>query len=124
MDILFNKTVNMLSSMLDYRSKRHPVILSNVANIDTAGYKPSDLTFRNELSRTQQIEMTATDPAHISKKNKKAGAVPFEMKTSDENVKLDTEMANLAENHLMYNTTVEMLARKFRGINTVLKETK
>jgi flagellar basal-body rod protein FlgB len=124
MNILFNKTVNMLTGMLDYRSKRHPVILSNVANVDTAGYKPSDLTFRNELSRTQQIEMTATDPVHISKKNKKPGAVPFEMKTSDENVKLDTEMANLAENHLMFNTTVEMLARKFRGINTVLKETK
>ena len=37
---------------------------------------------------------------------------------------IDTEMANLAENNLMYNMTVEMLARKFRGLNTVLKETK
>jgi len=25
---------------------------------------------------------------------------------------------------LMYNLTVEMLARKFKGLNTVLKETK
>jgi flagellar basal-body rod protein FlgB len=139
MDILFNKTVNMLSSMLDYRSKRHPVILSNVANIDTAGFKPSDMAFQNELSRSNKVQLTATDtahiqskqrqmtttdPAHITRKDSKPGAVPFEMITSDENVKLDTEMANLAENHLMYNTTVEMLARKFRGINTVLKETK
>jgi flagellar basal-body rod protein FlgB len=39
-------------------------------------------------------------------------------------VVIDTEMVNLSENQLMYNMTVDMLSRKFRGINTVLKETK
>jgi flagellar basal body rod protein FlgB len=33
-------------------------------------------------------------------------------------------MVNLAENHLMYNTAVELLARKFKSLNTVLKEVK
>ena len=68
--------------------------------------------------------MTTTVPGHIGRKDNKNSPVSFEMKTSEEKVKIDTEMANLAENHLMYNTTIDMLARKFRGINTVLKETK
>jgi flagellar basal-body rod protein FlgB len=124
MDILFNKTMDLLSGMLDYRSKRHKIILSNIANIDTDDFKPSDISFNSEFGKTSSLQMTTTDSRHIGPKETKSGAVSFEINTSDEKVKIDTEMANLAENHLMYNMTVDMMARKFRGINTVLKETK
>lgn len=122
MDILFNKTMQKLSSMLDYRSARHKVILSNVANIDTEGFKPSDVSFKQTLGNTNAIQLTTTDPGHIGRKE--SGTAPVEVITSEEKVNIDTEMANLAENQLMYNFTVDMLSRKFRGINTVLKETK
>lgn len=124
MDILFNKTMDLLSGMLDYRSKRHKIIVSNIANIDTEDFKPSDISFKTEFEKTSSIQMTTTDPGHMGWMGSKNGPVSFEIKTSEEKVKIDTEMANLAENHLMYNMTVDMLARKFRGINMVLKETK
>jgi flagellar basal-body rod protein FlgB len=124
MDILFNKTMDLLSGMLDFRSKRHKIILSNIANIDTDDFKPSDISFNSEFGKTSSLQMTTTDSRHIGPKETNSSAVSFEIKTSDEKVKIDTEMANLAENHLMYNMTVDMMARKFRGINTVLKETK
>jgi len=122
MDILFNKTMNLLSGMLDYQSKRHKIIISNIANIDTEGFKPSDISFKQALGKTNSIQMATTDPGHIGREG--SGAGPIEVTTSEENVKIDKEMANLAENQLMYNMTVDMLSRKFRGINTVLKETK
>jgi len=37
---------------------------------------------------------------------------------------MDHEMASLAENQLMYNLTIELLARKFRGLSNVLREAK
>ena len=122
MDILFNKTMNMLSGMLDYRSKRHKVIISNVANIDTEGFKPSDISFKQALGKANSIQVATTDPGHIGRKE--GGAAPVEVITSEENVKIDKEMANLAENQLMYNFTVDMLSRKFKGIKTVLTEAK
>jgi flagellar basal-body rod protein FlgB len=124
MDILFNKTMNLLSGMLDYRSKRHKIIVSNIANIDTEGFKPSDISYQNASGKTSSIQMTTTDPGHIGRKDNNDSSVSFDIHTSEEKVKIDTEMANLAENHLMYNMTIDMLARKFRGINTVLKETR
>jgi flagellar basal-body rod protein FlgB len=124
MDGLFNKTIDLLSGMLSYRSKRHNVIVSNISNIDTAGFKPSELSFKNELKGANALEMTATSPRHIVHSKDSVSSVDYEIKTSERAVKIDTEMANLAENHLMYNTTIEMLARKFRGLQTVLKETK
>lgn len=122
MDILFNKTMNMLSGMLDFRSTRHKIITSNIANIDTEGFKPSDISFKQALGKTNALQMATTAPGHIGRKECGDGSV--EVITSDKAVKIDTEMANLAENQLMYNMTVDMLSRKFRGINTVLKETK
>lgn len=123
MNFLFDKNINLLSGMLDYRTKRHPLIVSNITNLDTPGFKPSDMTFESELDRKKKVQMIMTDPGHIAPKGK-SGPISYEATTSDKDVKLDTEMGNLAENHLLHNMTVEMLARKFRSLNTVLKETK
>ena len=122
MNILFNKTMNMLAGMLDYRSARHKIISSNVANIDTEGFKPSDISFKQELGKANAIQIQTTDPAHLG--HRSSGAGPLEIITSEGKVQVDTEMANLAENQLMYNITAEMLSRKIRTINTVLKEAK
>jgi len=124
MDALFNKTMNMLSGMLDYRTKRHKIIVSNITNMDAFDFKPSDISFKNEFVKADTLVMTTTAPGHIARRKDTVNSADYEIKTSEEKANIDTEMANLAENHLMYNTTVEMLARKFRGINTVLKETK
>ena len=124
MDALFSKTVNLLSGMLDYRAKRHTVILSNISNLDTPDFKPSDVSFKAELERADRLTVTQTDPGHIPLRRNAPDAGRYDIEVSDKNVQVDTEMANLAENHLMYNMTVEMLARKFKGLGTVLREAK
>jgi flagellar basal-body rod protein FlgB len=124
MDALFNKTMNMLAGMLSYRDKRHTVIVSNITNMDTSGFKPSDVSFKNEFGKSDALVMKTTSSKHIMSRNDAANSIDYEIKTSEETAKIDTEMANLAENNLMYNTTIEMLARKFKGLETVLKETK
>ncbi|MCK4469567.1 MAG: flagellar basal body rod protein FlgB, partial [Desulfobacterales bacterium] len=113
MDALFGKTIEMLSAILDFRSERHKVIASNIANIDTPNYRPKDIVFKEELKAL----ISNDDGVRIDKAD-------FEVIDSGERVNLDSEMAKLAENNLMHNLTVELLARKFRGLNTVLKETK
>jgi flagellar basal-body rod protein FlgB len=124
MDILFNKTMKMLENMMDYRTKRHQIISSNITNIDTADFKPSDISFQEQVTKAGKLPMTTTDPKHIPHHFNDKQTLDYEITQSDEKVVIDKEMSNLAENHLMYNTTVEMLARKFRGLETVLKEAK
>jgi flagellar basal-body rod protein FlgB len=124
MDALFSKTVNLLSNMLDYRAKRHTVIVSNISNLDTPNFKPSEVSFKAALDRADQLTVTRTDPGHIPLRRNAPDAGRYDIQTSGKNVQVDTEMANLAENHLMYNMTVELLARKFNGIKTVLREAK
>jgi flagellar basal-body rod protein FlgB len=125
MDGLFSKTFDLLSNMLDFRAERHKVINSNIANLDTPGYKPSTIDFKENLdeimNESRSLEMVATHQGHMKPEGNGGG---FQVSQAGDKVEIDKEMADLAENNIMYNATVEMLARKLRGLNTVLKETK
>ena len=126
MEALFGKTYQLLSNMLDYRSSRHQVITSNVTNLDTPGFKPKDLKFPEELKKEMNsapASLVRTDPRHIASQKNSTGK-KYEVVETGEKVNIDTEMMNVSENNLMYNLTVELLARKFSGLDTVLKETK
>ncbi|MBA4397633.1 MAG: flagellar basal body rod protein FlgB [Syntrophus sp. (in: bacteria)] len=124
MEKLFNQMINNLAGMIDVRAQQHRVILSNVANLDTPGFKASELNFDNELRSAKNVGMARTNPRHLTGKKESAGSVSYDIKESNDPVKLDTEMAKLSENQLLYNATVDILARKFRGIETTLREAK
>lgn len=127
MDALFGKTIDMLSAVLDFRSERHKVIASNIANMDTPNYKPKDVVFRDELkgmlAGEEGMRKTGKSEGHLSEQPV-SGEDSFEVVEAGERVDLDSEMGKLAENNLMYNLAVELLARKFKGLNTVLREAK
>ncbi len=126
MDALSGKTVNMLSVILDYRLERHKVIASNIANIDTPNYRAKDLVFGNEFKTIMENErgvvMAKSSEKHLSDQSIQGDTADFEVVDSGKKVILESEMAKLAENNLMYNLAVELLARKFRGLKTVLTE--
>jgi flagellar basal-body rod protein FlgB len=141
MEALFSKTIDMLSIITDYRAKRHKAIASNVANLDTENYKPSEINFKTDLKKafgsrrrltlaktedvideSRKVLISRTNQRHLPDHADRN--IEYEAKITGDKVKLDVEMANLAENQLMYNTTIEMLARKFRGLQNVLREAK
>lgn len=126
MQALFGKTIDLLSGMLDYRAARHKVIVSNIANLDTPNFKPQELTFAASLA-----DAAASGPAatltRTHKKHFPAGPdqkATFKVQQAGDKVEIDREMTSLAQNNLMYNMTVELISRKFKGINSALTEIK
>jgi len=126
METLFGKTFNLLGTMMDYRSERNKVITSNIANLDTPDYKSSDYVFKEDLKKAMDVRvlLKRTNEKHFPNASGEFSKNDFKKVTSDDKVDLDHEMTNLAENHLMYNLTAELLARKFKGIRSVLTDTK
>lgn len=43
--------MNVLERALNVTAKRHELVVTNMANIDTPGYRTKDLDFRSELQR-------------------------------------------------------------------------
>jgi flagellar basal-body rod protein FlgB len=124
MRALFGKTFDLLSGMLDFRAERHKVIASNIANIETGNYKPKELNFQKNFEEAKQgaetLELIRTHKMHFPFSSDVGKQ--FQLTQSGDKVEIDREMANLAENNLMYNLTVELISRKFKGIDTALKE--
>ncbi|MDD5168479.1 MAG: flagellar basal body rod protein FlgB [Syntrophales bacterium] len=117
MNGLFDKTIDKLTGLINYRSKRNNLLLSNITNIDTSGYKPSDLEFGDEM-KAASAKLTRTDDRHLAGKG---GEGDYTVVQKEENVSLDKSMVDLAENQLMHNTAIEMMARKFNSLQTILK---
>lgn len=56
MDLISSKTTETINKALDGLMVRHQAISSNLANIDTPGYKPVRVAFENQLKAALQQE--------------------------------------------------------------------
>ena len=106
-------------------SLRHRSLSNNVANANTVNYKRKDVDFASYL-RSQvvkpKIRGMRTDQRHMivgnaaQKKPQVYQPDPGPNTTGVNNVDMDVEMANLAQNHLLYNVGARLLSGQFQGI--------
>jgi len=107
-------------------SLKHEAILNNISNVNTPGYKRSDVEFKSELSRVmgktgnldknQLLEkIRSADPDIIKETN-------TSLRPDGNNVDIDKEMSYLAENALEYNTYLSLLSKRFKILKTVISE--
>ena len=129
---IYGRTHQMIAKSLDLSAKRHNLISSNIANMDTIGYTPSDLDFQSALKRA----MSGPEPDYLDKTHEKhlstrTGTNPYTVKGEDsedvdiyhlDSVNIDTEMMNLMENNVKYRSTTEMLLRKMTILNYAIDE--
>ena len=54
---------NLLEEAMAYRVARQSILASNVANVDTPGYKRADVDFAHTLD-SAAIKLSTTNPAH------------------------------------------------------------
>jgi flagellar basal-body rod protein FlgB len=129
---LLGKTVAVLSHALDYRTKNHTVIAGNLSNMDTPGYRPKELSFDEELKQAvnrDTLTLTKTDRKHISglSGNRMQASPSFAIGPYSQSgqgapeINLDHEMAKMAQNNLMYETTVKLLSKKLAGLKMAIE---
>jgi len=124
--ILFDKAVDVMHKALNISSERNSLITGNIANVDTIGYAPTDLDFKETLLQAMESPaestLAQTDQRHFATGamvNSEGGVY---RKSSTAAVDIDQEMTNLAENNLNYRTSSEMLMRKLNLIKYSITE--
>ena len=120
--VIFNKTkVPALNAVLDVTQLRQRVLANNIANVSTKGYRRQELRFQEYLDsfvRDPAVEGTRTDRRHIAIPSPVSAPEVFEPETGLNdtglnNVDIDKEMTDLAENHLFFNVGSRLLAGTF-----------
>jgi len=103
-----------LAYFLDLAAARYRVVASNIANLDTPGYRTRDIDFRRELERAR-TEVPALLPA--------AHPVQGLVERPDgNNVNPDRESLLLAETQLQFRVGVELVRAEFRRLSTAINE--
>jgi flagellar basal-body rod protein FlgB len=139
LDGLFSKNIELLSKNIDLRAKQQNLISSNLANAETPNYVPKTLIFEDQLQGAINGKSSGapalTNERHLPLRGGVAGRLqsvagrvietPAATPGKDGNaVELENEMGRMIENQIMYNASVQILAKKFEGIRSALREGK
>ncbi|MBE5967578.1 MAG: flagellar basal body rod protein FlgB [Lachnospiraceae bacterium] len=118
--------INVLNKAADASWVRNEVISNNIANVDTPGYKRKDVQFesylRSALLGDNSLEKRVSD-AHLDSLNPSiyTDNISLSYRLDGNNVNIDTESANLAQNQVRYYSLIDSMSQEFGRLKTVLQ---
>lgn len=131
---IFNRMDAMieLRKGLDAYALRQKVQAANIANSETPGYQSRKVGFEEALTRAidrKGSSMIRTNPDHVPLHGglRNLERVTPEVRVSDapnlngiNNVDIDTEMADMATNQIMFSMASKLLATRYRMIKSAI----
>ena len=123
--------VNVLKKAADASWKRNEVIANNIANVSTPGYKRKDIQFENYLRCELMKDYSTDDDLNRRVANVDLDRLGTRVYTDQSelsyrldgnNVDINTENANLAENQIRYYTLLNSMTQEFSRIKSVLSK--
>jgi flagellar basal-body rod protein FlgB len=134
MIIGYGEDINKLAADLDIKIRRSELIASNIANVDTPGYKAKDLAFHRILADSMENEgltLKRTHVKHMTGGESTAGGSVNEIveepnpgRPDGNNVNIDQEMLKLTENNIQYNVSVQLLSKRLRQIANAIESSR
>ena len=119
-----DRTFPIIQDLLSWTSKRQQALGSNVANMDTPGYRAKDYSFESELSST--LALTTTSDKHFSPMTENSNARVYELdnpeKPNGNTVDIDRELTEITKNGVQYLTLVQYLNQKIRTLRTAITD--
>ncbi len=122
----------VLHKSLDAYSMRQKSISDNIANVDTPGYRRSEVGFEEDLKAAlnkRGLFGYRTDPKHLSVGKPRIDDVkhiPFipkdeSLASGKNNVDIDREMSELAKNQIRFTYAARFMERSFNKLKSAIR---
>lgn len=111
-------TYDLLKTAMNVSAQRAELISSNIANVNTDGYKAKRIVFESELK--QALASSGTDAAVSQVKPKITENATTSIKDNGNNVDLEVEMLDQAANGLYYSALTAQVNGRLQMMNLVL----
>jgi flagellar basal-body rod protein FlgB len=130
-DLFRDETLEAASAYMGRLSQRQQIIASNLANIDTPGYRTKDISFyatMQELLPDNSMELQTSRPEHAGEwipVSPQAQALEVQgllSRPDQNNVDLDQEMLKLSETAFGYSIMSQLIRTKFHIIASSINE--
>ena len=110
--------IQFLEHFLTVTSNRQSLVINNMANIDTPGYRTQDVDFRAELQRA----VGGTEEATMSPVSQNVRGLLE--RPDGNNVSMDREGLLLAETQMQFRIGVQFIRSEFHRIVNAINEGK
>jgi flagellar basal-body rod protein FlgB len=128
-----NSTIPYLNEAVNFAQSRHNVLVGNVANLDTPGYKTRDLSvdsFQERLAEAiqarQERHESLTSPLFPSGESDSLKKVRESANTvlrhDDVNVGIEQQVKEISKNQMLHNMAVTIMTNQFQLLQTMISE--
>lgn len=129
-EISFQKTFQLLENAMDVAKQRHSLMVGNVSNLDTPGYRARDIDFKSAMKQaldsSQNMTVMKTNHAHIAPDANEMAHPEIKEEEGVWNgynwMNVDQVVTKMTENNLIYRTATEALLRKIALMKEVIRE--
>jgi flagellar basal-body rod protein FlgB len=127
-----NANIDLYNKVLDGLWLRDKTINHNISNVNTPNYKKLTVNFEDQLKLALEKNKSNLTRTHIKHLPVAKSIEEIEPNISVDrshayrfdknNVNIDTEMADLAKNTIMYNAVINQVTNEFDKIKNVINE--
>jgi flagellar basal-body rod protein FlgB len=130
-----NEDFRFYQQALALRAQRQEVLSSNIANADTPNYKARDIDFKAAMQSAMEGSMRLADTSlkltsarHIPAKAVSQGPtdllyrLPYQPSMDGNTVDMDIERVQFADNTLHYQSTMQLISNRIRGLQTAIQD--
>jgi flagellar basal-body rod protein FlgB len=117
--------INIIDKAADASWTKNELITNNIANVDTPNYKRKDIEFQTYLANELEGDGTLDQKVANADLNSLEASVytdnsSLSYRLDGNNVDIDTESANQAENQIRYYALLDSMTQEFSRIKSVL----
>lgn len=114
---MISTQTRVVGHYLDYLAQRQRLTASNLANIDTPGYRTRDLDF------SAALKSALADPSGQARAGADVvGVDGLEVKTDGNDVSLDRELRNLSETAVRFSHALLIMRKGFSSVRSAIHE--
>jgi flagellar basal-body rod protein FlgB len=127
-----SSVTDLLFKQLNFRGEKQKVISTNIANIDTIGFRTKQLDFKEQLKRSSlqnDLKLSVTNPGHmrIDEVSKPVSFKITETKGLTEqndgnNVNLDDQMSKMSQNNIMFSAIQSSIKKDALWFKSIISE--
>jgi flagellar basal-body rod protein FlgB len=116
MSVMYTPQLQLIEKFLDLATTRQSLVVSNIANVDTPGYRTQDVDFHSEMVRALN-QLPGMPVVAVARQ------VPGLLSRPDgNNVSVDREGLLLAELQLKYQAATQAIRSEFSLIRSAVSD--
>jgi len=132
MDISDARITALIEKGMDLRLQRQNLLASNLANVNTPGYRRKDITFEDKLRSAMEMKgmsVSRTSENHLGGGRNLVAVAPdlvIPARTAINNdlnsVDMESELSQMSRNRLLYEVLIQAMTKKMQLLEYTIRE--